>query len=116
MSNKCPKCQAKLSPFYLKPTCPKCGVNIMQYGFEEKLEEDKVKAEKEWSKLENSLLNIKKSTIGSPWTIVRLVLFFTPLASMCLPLFWAGHKNVSLISFIMSIVNHGFDFKGMASD
>ena len=116
MSNKCPKCQAKLSPFYLKPTCPKCGVNIMQYGFDEKLEEDKAKAEKEWSKLENSLLNIKKSTIGSPWTIVRLVLFFTPLASMCLPLFWAGHKNVSLISFIMSIVNHGLDFKGMASD
>ena len=116
MSNKCPKCQPKLSPFYLKPTCPKCGVNIMQYGFDEKLEEDKVKAEKEWSKLENSLLNIKKSTIGSPWTIVRLVLFFTPLASMCLPLFWAGHKNVSLISFIMSIVNHGLDFKGIASD
>ena len=51
MSNKCPKCQAKLSPFYLKPTCPKCGVNIMQYGFDEKLEEDKVKAEKEWGKI-----------------------------------------------------------------
>ncbi len=116
MSNKCPKCGTKLSPFYLKPTCPKCGVNIMQYGFDERLEEDKVKAEREWSKLENSLLNIKKSTIGSPWTIIRLILFFTPLASMCLPLFWAGHKNVSLISFVMSIVNHGFDFKAIASE
>ncbi len=116
MSNKCPKCGTKLSPFYLKPTCPKCGVNIMQYGFDERLEEDKVKAENEWQKLADFLLNIKKSTAGSAWTIVRLVLFFTPLASMCLPLFWAGHKNVSLISFVMSIVNHGLDFKAIASD
>ena len=36
MSNKCPKCGAKLSPFYLKPNCPSCGVNIVQYGFDER--------------------------------------------------------------------------------
>ena len=31
MENKCPKCGAKLSVFYLKPECPKCGCNIMNY-------------------------------------------------------------------------------------
>ncbi len=116
MSNKCPKCGTKLSPFYLKPTCPKCKINFMQYGFDERLEEDKIKAEKEWTKAENFVLTIKNSTLKTPWHIVRLILFFTPLLSMCLPLFWAGHKNVSLISFIMSIVNHGFDINAIASD
>ena len=29
MENKCPKYGAKLSVFYLKPECPKCGCNIM---------------------------------------------------------------------------------------
>ena len=46
MSNMCPKCGAKLSPFYLKPNCPSCGVNIVQYGFDERLESDKIRAEK----------------------------------------------------------------------
>lgn len=53
MSNKCPKCGAKLSPFYLKPNCPNCGVNIVQYGFDERLESDKIRAEKEWERFDN---------------------------------------------------------------
>lgn len=52
MDNKCPKCGEKLSVFYLKPECPKCGCNIMYYNMESRLEEDSVKAEKEWSALE----------------------------------------------------------------
>ncbi len=116
MNNKCPKCGTKLSPFYLKPTCSKCGINFMQYGFDERLENDKIKAEREWQKAENFVLTVKNSTIKTPRHIVRLVLFFTPLLSMCLPLFWAGHKNVSLISFIMSIVNHGLDINAAVSE
>lgn len=116
MSNKCPKCGEKLSPFYLKPTCPKCGVNIMQYGFDERLENDKIKAEHEWQRAEDFLNLIKNSSVGSPIAIMRLVLFFTPLLSMCLPMFYAAHKNVSLIAFVMSIVNHGFDLGAIASD
>lgn len=45
MENKCPKCGAKLSVFYLKPECPKCGCNIMNYNMEERLEADADKAE-----------------------------------------------------------------------
>ena len=47
MENKCPKCGAKLSVFYLKPECPKCGCNIMNYNMEERLEADADKAEAE---------------------------------------------------------------------
>ena len=55
MENKCPKCGAKLSVFYLKPECPKCGCNIMNYNMEERLEADADKAEAEWAKAEKLL-------------------------------------------------------------
>ena len=75
MENKCPKCGAKLSVFYLKPECPKCGCNIMNYNMEERLEADAdkadgsavtdeqkaaVKAEAEWAKAEKLLAKFKK--------------------------------------------------------
>ena len=61
MSNKCPKCGAKLSPFYLKPNCPSCGVNIVQYGFDERLESDKIRAEKEWERTQEVLHRLAHS-------------------------------------------------------
>lgn len=48
----CPKCGEKLSIFYLKPTCPKCGCNLMYYNMDSRLEEDSVKAEEEWERLD----------------------------------------------------------------
>jgi endonuclease/exonuclease/phosphatase family metal-dependent hydrolase len=83
---------------------------------DEQLEADAIKAQKEVDAVKHFFGIIKSSTIKSPWHIIRLVLFFTPLASMCLPMYWAGHKNVSLITFIMSIINHGFDFGAMRAD
>lgn len=112
----CPKCKTKLKPTYMKQNCPNCGVNLLYYKMDERLEEDAAKAASETAAVRHFLLILKNSTIASPWLIVRLVLFFTPLASMCLPMYWAGHKNVSLITFIMSIVNHGFDIGAMAAD
>ena len=56
MENKCPKCGAKLSVFYLKPECPKCGCNIMNYNMEERLEADADKA----AKAEKLLAKFKK--------------------------------------------------------
>lgn len=116
MNNKCPKCGKKLSPLYMKQNCPHCGVNLLYYKIDEQLEADAEKAEKETTAVRNFLLTLKKSSIDSPLLILRLILFFTPLASMCLPMFWAGHKKVSLITFIMSIINHGFDVGAMAKD
>lgn len=51
MENKCPKCGAKLSIFYIKQECPKCGCNLMYYNMEARLEEDAAKAEAEYAKL-----------------------------------------------------------------
>lgn len=114
--SKCPKCDAKIKSTYLKQTCPNCGVNMLYYKLDEQLEADAKKASDEVKAVNEFLNGIKKSTIGSVWTIIRLILFFAPLGTMCLPMFWAGHKNVSLITFIMNIVNHGFDIGSWDKD
>lgn len=114
--SKCPKCGHKLSPFYMKQNCPNCSVNLLYYKMDEQLEADAVKAKKEVDAVQHFLNILKNSSVSSPLLIVRLILFFTPLASMCLPMYYAGSKKVSLIAFIMSIINHGFDIGAMAKN
>lgn len=105
MSNKCPKCGAKLSPFYLKPNCPSCGVNIVQYGFDERLESDKIRAEKEWERFDNFLNGLKMSSIGSTIAIVRLISFFLPIVALLIPVYKVNGAGINLISIIKSIIS-----------
>ena len=105
MSNKCPKCGAKLSPFYLKPNCPSCGVNIVQYGFDERLESDKIRAEKEWELFDNFLNGLKMSSIGSPIAIIRLISFFLPIVALLIPVYKVNGAGINLISIIKSIIS-----------
>ena len=105
MSNMCPKCGAKLSPFYLKPNCPSCGVNIVQYGFDERLESDKIRAEKEWERFDNFLNGLKMSSIGSPIAIVRLISFFLPIVALLIPVYKVNGAGINLISIIKSIIS-----------
>lgn len=58
MDNRCPKCGRKLSPLYMKQTCPDCGVNLLYYGIEERLAADAEKAQKE---------------VDSFWRIIRKI-------------------------------------------
>lgn len=101
MNNTCPKCNKKLSPFYLKQHCPYCGVNLLYYNLDENLKADAVLAQKEVDAVNHFLNILKSSSIASPLLIARLVLFFTPLASMCLPMY----GDLSLIRMIMGLVN-----------
>ena len=105
MSNMCPKCGAKLSPFYLKPNCPSCGVNIVQYGFDERLESDKIRAEKEWERFDNFLNGLNKSSNGSPIAIVRLISFFLPIVVLLIPVYKVNGAGVNLISIIKIIIS-----------
>ncbi len=98
--SKCAKCGAEISPFYMKENCPKCGVNLLYYNLESRLEEDAKTADREYTAVEHFLDIIKSSSVSSPVLIVRLVLFFTPLASMCLPMY----GDISLVSLIMGII------------
>ncbi len=60
MDNKCPKCGKKLSLFYIKPECPDCGCDINYYDYENRLEKDAEKAEKEFQWVEEKLSPILK--------------------------------------------------------
>lgn len=99
-NNFCPKCGKKLSAFYIKGRCPHCDVNLVYYNLDENLKEDAVKAQKEVDAVNNFFSIIKSSSIASFLLIARLVLFFTPLASMCLPMY----GDISLISLIIGLV------------
>lgn len=115
-NNNCPKCGKKLSPFYMKQNCPNCNINLLYYKMDERLEADAKKAKREVDSVRSFLGIIKDSTISDVWHIIRLIVFFLPLATMCAPMFWAGHKNLSLISLVMCIVNHGLDIGAWDTD
>lgn len=105
MNNNCPKCGKKISPFYMKQYCPHCNVDLLYYKLEERLEADAKESERQEKNLKKFVETVKSSSISSPVLIFRLVLFFTPLASMCLPMY----SDVSLISLIMGIINGELD-------
>lgn len=105
MNNTCPKCGKKISPFYMKENCPYCNVNLLYYNLEDNLKADAAQAQKEVDAVNGFLSILKASSVASPVLIVRLVLFFTPLASMCLPMY----NGVSLISLIMGLVNSSME-------
>ena len=60
MEKNCPKCGKKLSLFYIKETCSECGCNLMYYNMESRLEEDHLKAEAEFQKLDEIKAKLTK--------------------------------------------------------
>ena len=98
--NRCPKCEKKISPFYLKENCPHCGVNILYYKLDERLEADAAESLRQEMKLKAFKDLIISSAFASPVLIIRFILFFTPLASMCLPMY----NGMTLVSVIVGII------------
>ncbi len=101
VENKCPKCGEKLSMFYLKQECPKCKVNLLYYDLENRLENDRIKAEKEHNAVVKFLDNLKMSSFGGSLQIIRFILFFTPLLWMLLPVFSLKIQDNSLYKFTL---------------
>ncbi len=113
MSNRCPKCNEKLSPFYIKQNCPKCDTNLVYYDLENRLRADHEQAMKEQEAVNRVLNNIKASAFGGPLQIIRFILMFSPLAWMCLPVILQKNADpITLISVIMGIINGDFAFEG----
>ncbi len=64
MDNRCPKCDKKLSIFYIKQECPECGCDLLYYDMENRLKQDEEKAEAEFAKLDAFLGKIKAKLPG----------------------------------------------------
>ncbi len=113
----CPKCGKKLGLLHLKPTCPSCGVNLLYYKIEDRLEVDAINAELEHAKTQKRLDRVKNATIGSKLAIVRLVLtllvigmFFLPLASLDIKIpFYEGSLNFNALEIYNEVSVLDFD-------
>ena len=90
----CPKCNAKLKLTDWRPECPKCGVNMVYYGMEDRLLADAEKAEAEHAKFQKGLDRVKASSIGGKRQIIRIVLSIIPILGLLLPLASITLKNI----------------------
>lgn len=117
MNNRCPKCNEKLSPFYLKQNCPNCNTNLIYYDLEKRLEADHEKALKEQEALDRFLENLKLSTVGTKISLCRFILFFSPLVWMLLPMFKAADGvEISLLSVITGFIDGSITFNIIFDD
>lgn len=115
----CPKCGARLKLTDWRPTCPHCGINLIYYGMEERLLEDADKAESEHAVFQKKLDRLKASFIGSPLTIIRIVLSLLPIGAFMLPLanvsFWGPffEKKVSVNAITIYNAVSALDFDAL---
>lgn len=82
----CPKCNHILNFWNIKAECPYCGVNIPNYNWEERLDEDARNAEVAWIKFRKFTGNFKSALFGNKLRIVRFICTFLPLVALVLPL------------------------------
>lgn len=82
----CPKCHSILNFWNIKAECPYCGVNIPNYDWEGRLDNDAANAEVAWKKFRRFTGNFKSALFGSKLRIVRFVCTFLPLIALILPL------------------------------
>lgn len=107
----CPKCNHTLNFWNVKAECPHCGVNIPNYNWEGRLDEDAKNAEIAWKKFRKFTGNFKSALFGSKLRIVRFVCTFLPLIALVLPLASYSLKlpfvnnsltNMTLLDFSMN--------------
>lgn len=127
----CPNCGAKLHLWDVFAECKKCGANIPNHNWEERLEEDNVKAEHAFGVFYKALNSFKYVTVGTKLRIVRLVFSFLPALGFIVPwyifngetggftltIYSLFDDNLSLIDFFTSffgdtslfLTNMGFE-------
>ena len=114
----CPNCGYKLKIYEWKPDCPKCKVNLVYYGMEEKLQNDADKAEAEHARVQKKIDRLKASFVGSPLTLARLILSVVALGplfltlcsvSYCGPFIEPTTKNINILSLYNFVSSLNFD-------
>lgn len=116
---KCPKCGRKLHIWDVKAECPDCGVNIANYDWERRLEEDSIAAEAAFAKLHEAMRRFKYSFAGTKLRIARIPISVLPLFSLLLPLgslavsipFCEEKFTLNLITLVMNLMK--FDILGI---
>ena len=110
---RCPKCDRKLHIWDIKAECPGCGVNIANYDWENRLEQDAIEAEIAFAKLRETLKKFRYSFVGTKLRIARIPVSVLPLFSFLLPLgtlafsmpFFEDKITLNAITIVMNILN-----------
>ncbi len=107
----CPKCYGVLNIWNVKAECPYCGVNIPNYNWEERLDQDAANAEVAWKKFRRFTGNFKSALFGNKFRIIRFICTFLPLVALVLPLanytlnipfVNASAQNMTLLDFTLN--------------
>lgn len=107
----CPKCGRHLNIWHIKAECPTCGVNIPNYNWEGRLNEDAENAEIAWAKFRKFTGNFKSALFGNKLRIIRFIFTFVPLVALILPLanysinlpfVYADSVNMTLVDFTLN--------------
>lgn len=114
---RCPNCNYKLNLIDFRAECPVCNVNIPNYNWEERLEEDAINSERSFSSFRRKTGAFKNAFLGTKLRIARLVLTFAPLLFFLFPMFSyeanlpysPGVTGVSALGLILDIVNGKLD-------
>ena len=91
MASTCPNCGRKLHWYDVKAECSQCGVNIPNFNWEARLEEDNIKAERQFQAFYKTLNIFKYSVFGTKLRIVRIILSFLPAIGFIIP--WASLRS-----------------------
>ncbi len=102
MASTCPNCGKKLHIWNVKAECSACGVSIPNFNWQERLEEDNIRAEKQFTVFNKTMNRIAYSIWGTKLRIARLILTFLPAVGFILP--WAVLKSDGA-SFDLSIIS-----------
>ncbi len=102
MASTCPNCGKKLHIWNVKAECSQCGVSIPNYNWQQRLEEDNARAEKQFAVFNRTMNRIAYSIWGTKLRIARLVLTLLPAIGFILP--WAVIKSDGE-SFDLSIIS-----------
>ena len=107
----CPNCGRILNFWNVKAECPECGINIPNFNWEGRLEEDAANAEVAWRKFRKFTGNFKSALFGSKLRIIRFICTFVPLVALILPLAKysvslpftrAGEEKFTLVDFTLN--------------
>lgn len=120
---RCPNCSYKLRLIDVKAECPVCKINIPNYNWEGRLEEDALKADGAWMSFRRKTGSFKNALFGNKFRIARFILTFAPIIFVLFPMFSvnanlpfsAGAESVSMLNIILSIVNGKMDIGSMLS-
>lgn len=118
---RCPHCNYKLKLIDFKAECPVCKVNIPNYNWEERLDEDAINSERSFASFRRKTSAFKNAFLGTKLRIARLVLTFAPLLFFLFPMFTykanlpysRGSEGLSMLNLILDIVNGKYDIGAM---